>query len=169
MSAETAQRLRGVLGDPAVAARYREKVVVVPPFSCRFWVGAVTGKGHGRLWIAHDVAGPGEAKDFVVIAHRFGYGLAHGFEALMDAEVIAHLCDNTLCQEPSHWQAATHAENKRQWAARRHQLAGPLRDSRGARARALAIREAVLTGRALPAVFADGVRPLDRDQLPLWG
>lgn len=169
MSTETAQRLRMVLGDHEVQARYWDKVVVVPPFACRFWTGAVTGKGHGRFWIAHDTSAARGAKDFVVIAHRFGFGLAHGFDALMATEVVSHACDNTLCQAPEHWKASTHADNKRQWAMRRHQVGGPLRDTRGARARALAIRTAVLAGRPLPTVLADGVRPLDRDQLPLWG
>ena len=170
MSAETADRLRMVLGDPGVRARYEEKIRVVTPYACRFWTGAITGRGHGRIWIAHDTNNPtGGTKDFCVIAHRLGFGLAYGFAALMDTEVIAHRCDNTLCQEPSHWQPCTHAENKRQWAARRHELSGPLRDTRGARERALAIRDAVLTGRELSSVIGDGVRPVDRDQLPLWG
>lgn len=104
-----------------------------------------------------------------MIAHRFGYGLAYGLEALIDTEVVAHTCDNPLCQEPRHWEASTHAENKRQWATRRHQQAGPLRDTRGARSRALAIRDAVLTGRPLSMVIDDGIRAMERDQLPLWG
>jgi len=164
MSPDTAARLRTVLGDPEVIARYREKVVAVPPYSCLFWTGAVSGKGHGRFWIAEDST----ARDYVVIAHRFGYGLAHGFDALMDVQVIAHRCDNTLCQLPEHWRESTHAENKREWAARRHQLSGPLRDLRGARGRALAIRDAVLTGRSIADVLDNGVRQVDRGQLPLW-
>jgi hypothetical protein len=169
MSAATSARLRMVLGDPAVKARYLEKIVVVPPYSCRFWVGAITGRGHGRFWIGDAVEAGQEAQDFVVIAHRFGFGLAYGFDALMDVEVVAHTCDNTICQEPGHWRESTHARNKQEWAQRRHQLAGPLRDKRGARDRAVAMRDAIVAGRPLPTVFADGVRTLDRDQLPLWG
>lgn len=164
MSAGTAARLRMALGDPAVVGRYRDKVVAVEPYACLFWTSAVSGRGHGRFWIADDTA----ARDYVVIAHRFGYGLVHGFEALMDVEVVAHRCDNTLCQLPAHWRESTHAENKREWASRRHQLSGPLRDLRGARGRALAIRDAVRAGRPLADVVAAGVRDADRDQLPLW-
>jgi hypothetical protein len=86
-----------------VVARYRQKVVSVAPYDCLFWVGAVAGRGHGRFWIA-DAAANSRTRDFVVIAHRFGYGLAHGFDALMDVEVVAHRCDNTLCQLPAHWE-----------------------------------------------------------------
>jgi len=164
MSAATAARLRMALGDPAVVGRYRSKVVAVEPYACLFWTGAVAARGHGRFWIADDTA----ARDFVVIAHRFGYGLAHGFDALMDVEVVAHECDNPLCQLPAHWRESTHAQNKREWASRRHALSGPLRDLRGARGRALAVRDAVRAGRPLAEVVAAGVRDGDRDQLSLW-
>jgi len=147
-----------------VVKRYREKVVAVEPYTCLFWTGTVAARGHGRFWIADDATD----RDYVVIAHRFGYGLAHGFDALMDVEVVAHRCDNTLCQLPEHWRESTHAQNKREWASRRHQLSGPLRDLRGARGRALAIRDAVRTGRPLVDVVAAGVRDGDRDQLALW-
>jgi len=104
-----------------------------------------------------------------VIAHRFGYGLAHGWDALTRTEVVAHGdCDNPLCREPDHWRPSTHAENRLEWAWRRNRLAGPLRDLRGARGRALAIRDAVRDGRPLDDVLAAGTRDGDRDQLPLW-
>lgn len=152
------------LGDPVVVSRYRAKVVAVEPYACLFWTGAVAARGHGRFWIADD----GPARNYVVIAHRFGYGLAHGFEALMQVEVVAHSCDNTLCQLPEHWTESTHASNKREWASRRHQLSGPLRDMRGSRGRAVAIRDAIRAGQPLEGVVAVGVRDGDRDQLPLW-
>lgn len=104
-----------------------------------------------------------------VIAHRFGYGLAYGWDALAQTEVVAHGdCDNPLCQESDHWRPSTHAENRLDWARRRNRLAGPLRDLRGARGRALAIRDAVRDGRPLDDVLAAGTRDGDRDQLPLW-
>ena len=164
MSEATATRLRRALGDPAVVARYRDKIVAVEPYACLFWTGAITTRGHGRFWITDDP----RQRDYVVIAHRFGYGLIHGFAALMDVEAVAHRCDNPLCQLPAHWRESTHAQNKREWAARRHQLTGPLRDLRGARGRALAIRDAIREGRPLTDVVAAGVRDVDRDQLPPW-
>jgi hypothetical protein len=68
-------------------------------------------------------------------AHRLGYGPAHGFDALLAAEVVAHRFDNPLCQLPEHWRESTHAQNRQEWAARRHQLCGPIRDLRSARGR----------------------------------
>lgn len=145
-------------------ARYHAKIAAVPGYECLFWTGAITARGHGRFWIADDTT----ERDYVVIAHRFGYGLAHGYDALMATEVIAHRCDNPLCQHPGHWRQSTHARNKTEWAARRHTLTGPLRDLRGARGRALAISDAVRDGRPLADVVACGVREGDRDQLTPW-
>lgn len=160
----TATRLRAALDDPATVARYHTKVIAVEPYQCLFWTGALSGRGHGRFWLAAE----GDTRDYVVIAHRFDYGLTHGFEALMSVDEIAHRCDNTLCQKPTHWQASTRAQNRAEWAARRHQLTGPLRDMRGARGRALAIRDAVREGQPLDEVLAIGVRSGERDQLALW-
>ena len=41
-------------------------------------------------------------RDMAVIAHRYGYALAHGVGALLRAEQITHRCDEPLCQERSH-------------------------------------------------------------------
>jgi hypothetical protein len=143
-SEATAARLRMALGDPGVVARYRGKIAVVDSYDCLFWTGAIAARGHSRFWISDDTG----QRDFVVIAHRFGYGLVHGFDALMDVEVVAHCCDNPLCQQPRHWRESTHAENKREWDARRHQLSGPLRDLRGARGAASSTIRARSTSRA---------------------
>ncbi len=61
----------------------------------------------------------------VVIAHRFGFGLVHGPEALVSTRVLGHRCDNTLCQriEAGHVEASTSLRNRREWATRR-MLAG---------------------------------------------
>lgn len=164
MAPATAERLRTVLGDPGVVARYQAKIVAVEPYACLFWTGAIAARGHGRFWMADDA----DDHDFVVIAHRFGYALAHGVDALLAVEVVAHTCDNPLCQLPAHWRESTHAQNRREWASRRHQVSGALRDVRGARGRAVAIRDAVLAGQPLAEVMADGVRAVDRGQLTLW-
>jgi hypothetical protein len=127
--------------------------------------GAVTNRGHSRFWLTTD---PATRTAYAIIAHRFGYALAHGVDALLAVEVVAHRCDNPLYQRPEHWRESTHAENRREWAARRHQLFGPLRDLRGARGRAVAIRDAVRAGAPLAAVLAAGIAPVDRDQLALF-
>lgn len=164
ISEQTAGHLARGLVDPGVVNRYRAKLATVPGYSCLFWTGAVSGRGHGRFWLAGDPT----TTSHVVIAHRFGYGLLHGFDALMATEVIAHRCDNTLCQEPTHWIACTNSANRAQWAARRHTPTGALRDLRGARGRAVALRDAIRNGRPLADVVELGVRSGERNQLRLW-
>lgn len=151
--------LHQALTNDDVVERYHAKILAPRTDGCWLWTGAITGKGHGRFWIGHGR---------VIIAHRFGYALAHPGQPL--PQVVAHRCDNPLCQSPlpGHMVASTFAENRAEWAARRHTIAGPLRDRRGARGRAHALRDAARTGRDLAAVSAEGVRPVERDQLPLW-
>lgn len=144
--------------DTDICKRYFEKVRRVGQDSCLLWIGAISSRGHGRFWI-------GDGR--VVIAHRFAWAIAHPGEDL--PPVVAHGdCDNPLCQEPTHLFESTSGENRREWAARRHRLGGALRDVRGARGRARELRDAVRAGADIDGVVADGVRPIDRDQLPLW-
>ena len=72
---------------------------------CWVWTGAISGKGHGRLQIADDNRSVGPSpparKTFVVIAHRFGFALRYGVDALLDVPIVSHRCDNPLCQRPN--------------------------------------------------------------------
>ena len=132
---------------------------------CRIWVGAISGAGHGRFWLGVDDDG----RDVVMIAHRFGYAHTHGLAALQAAQVIRHLCDEPSCQLPEHWAAGTIAENTSEWAARRLVPGSPLRDIRGARGRAEALRAAALTGTNLDEVALEGMPAGDQlqDTLPI--
>ena len=80
--------------------------------------------------------------------------------------VVAHACDNPLCQNPQHWHASTHSANRRDWA-RRRDVGGPLADVRGARGRARALRDTVRAGGDLSDIEQAGTPPVHRDQLPL--
>jgi len=160
----SADRLRLVLGDDRVLARYRAKVVVVPGSSCLWWLGAISAKGHGRFWL-----GESAGRDVGVIAHRFGFGVAFGADAVAAAPVLAHVCDNPLCQNVEHLEAVSNAQNRAQWAARRTRVGGALRDVRGARGRSLEIRNAIRSGGDLSSIIGAGVRPVDAGQLPLFG
>ena len=66
--------------------------------------------------------------------------------------------------------ASSHGLNRREWALRRYTIAGTLRDTRGARGRAGALRDAVRrepTDLSLAAAVALGAG-FDAAQLPLW-
>ena len=74
------------LGEPAVLGRYAAKVVRAPGSAC-WWTGAVSGRGHGRIWLS---AGR------VAIAHRFAFATVHGIDLLVRAEMLGDRCDNPL-------------------------------------------------------------------------
>ena len=90
----TVAQLRASMGVPTTVEAYRQRVLsVAAPGACHPWTGAVSGRGHGQFWI-----GP----DRMVIAHRFGFALAFGVDALLAARVLAHACANPLCQNMAH-------------------------------------------------------------------
>ncbi len=89
--------LATALRDPNVVIRYQAKIVTVPGSGCLWWQGAVSGRGHGRFYVATVVADLGGGdRDLCVIAHRFGYALIYGSAALNAVPVLGHGCDNPL-------------------------------------------------------------------------
>lgn len=172
MSPATVAELRGAVTDPDVVARYWSHVQVVDDDRCWLWTGAISGKGHGRFQIA-DRRVPGldgrlVRQTFVVIAHRFGYALRYGVDALLDVPLIAHRCDNPLCQNPSCWEASNHRHNGQDASRRRDIVRGPLADVRGARGRARAVRDAAKSGQPVDQAMLAGLRPVHRAQLDLF-
>ena len=155
------------LADPDVIARYESKLRIIDGSSCLWWRGSVSGRGHGRFWV-----GAQAGRDVVVIAHRFSYAMAHGLSALEAVPVLGHRCDNPLCQRTGvgHVEISTASRNRREWAMRRHTVGGVLRDTRGARGRAVELRNAVRDdpcARTLTQAMNAGLI-WDQAQLPLW-
>lgn len=162
--------LRAALADPVVLARYVAKTTTVPGSECLWWTGAVAGRsdrertdggGHGRFWFA-----PGR----VIIAHRFGFAAMYGVEALDQARLLGHRCDNVLCQRiaPGHVVVSSAAENRREWSIRRNLPDSPLADPRGPRRRARALRGMARVDPELVAADLAGLRQLLGEQLTLW-
>ncbi len=147
--------------DAAVVARWRSKIVTVPGSGCRWWTGAISGRGHGRFWFA-----PGR----VVIAHRFAFAMAHGVPELAGVAVLGHRCDNPLCQRvgPGHVVASSHVENRREWAIRKALTGSPLGDPRGSRRRARELRDLARADPALVAADLTRLTALYGELLPLW-
>jgi len=157
--------LRPFLDDPAVIERWRNLISATALDSgCRIWTGAISSKGHGRFWVGQRIDG----RDLVMIAHRFGYAVTYGLDALLAADVIRHLCDEPSCQTPTHWAAGTAAENTTDWWQRHHTPGSPLRDTRGSRGRAEALRAAALAGANLQTASEAGLPEGDRLQPTLW-
>lgn len=163
----TRDLLRAAVADQDTAARFHAKLRRVPGSSCCLFTGAVSGRGHGRFWV-----GTVLGRDVVVIAHRFAYALAHGVDALEQVPLLGHRCDNALCQVvgPRHVEPSTAWRNRHEWVMRRATVGGALRDSRGARGRARAIRDALRqdpTIESLETAARAGLAA-DLNQLPLW-
>ncbi len=163
----TVALLRAAVTDVDTVGRFRSKLRRLDGYSCEWWTGAVSARGHGRFWL-----GRVDRRDVVVIAHRFAWALEFGVDALLEVPVLGHRCDNPLCQrlDSAHVRRSSHAENRREWAARRHTIGSPLRDGRGARGRVGAVRQALRAGADGSAVSAVAVAGLldDLAQLPLW-
>ena len=172
MSPDTVTVLRAALVDTAVVARYRGHIQRGGAGDCWLWTGAISGKGHGRFQVADayvlDGDGQPRRRTFVVIAHRFGFALEHGLDALLDTPLVSHRCDNPLCQRPDHWRASDHRTNGREYARRRDVVRGALADTRGARGRARAVRDAAREGQPVERAVLAGLRPVHRDQHGLW-
>ncbi|RMI13229.1 hypothetical protein EBM89_05240 [Cellulomonas triticagri] len=149
------ERWRPAVDDPVVVARFVGFVHRSP--GCWWWTGALSSCGHGRFWVRAGL---------VVIAHRFAYALAHPDAAL--PEVLAHTCDESSCQKPAHLAPSDPDDNRAQWVARRSTPGSPLRDTRGARGRAAAVRAALRTGGDASASAAAGAPAVDAGQGSLW-
>jgi len=132
------------------------------------WVGAITGRGHGRFWVGRTSAGSNVA----IVAHRFAAGLVYGFEVIGGPAVqCTHACDEASCVQVGehHIGIGTAASNTREWRQRRIAIGSPLRDTRGARGRSLAARSAALSGRSVADALRAGLPEIDRYQVPLPG
>lgn len=92
----------------------------------RYWAG-------GRLWQAH----------------RYSFGLAHGFAALKPRAHICHSCDRRSCVEPTHLWIGTPGENAADCTRK------------GRRARGEAYPNAKLTAAAVREIRASGATPRD--------
>jgi hypothetical protein len=177
MSDATARQLERAVASPTIVARYHSHVVTTiasagPLGPCWWWIGAVAGNGHGRFYIGSDsvptLDGRVVRQTFTVIAHRFGFALHHGVDALRDVTVLAHRCDNPLCQRPQHWRESTPSDNRREYIARRATVRGALADRRGARGRARELRNAVRNGLPLDGIIDAGHTDGHRNQLALF-
>ncbi|MCU1641498.1 MAG: hypothetical protein JWN03_1773, partial [Nocardia sp.] len=81
--------------------RYAAKVYRRRDDQCWYYVGAISSTGHGKL-----KAGRTHGPRIVVTAHVYGWQLTCGVIRPRPGEdpVIAHTCDETACQNPTHWE-----------------------------------------------------------------
>jgi hypothetical protein len=172
MSDQTVQYLRVAVADPELVGRYWSHVKIGRRDECWLWTGAISGKGHGRFQIADDHLpqpdGTMRRRTYVVIAHRFGYAALHGVDALLQVPLLAHQCDNPLCQNPKCWRESNHRANGQDYGRRRDVVRGALGDTRGARGRARAVRDAARNGAAISEAVLAGLSPVHLHQIELF-
>jgi hypothetical protein len=149
------------LSSQAVWDRWSGKVMRVPGSECLWWVGAISGRGHGRFWLG---------RGRVVIAHRFAFALVAGLDALAASPLLGHRCDNPLCQRvgAGHVVVSSAGENRREWVRRRDRVDSPLADPRGSRPRAEVLRALARVDPAGVRAEIGRVRAALPEQLALW-
>ncbi|MFL0028509.1 hypothetical protein ACJBCE_36915 [Streptomyces sp. NBUL23] len=131
--------------DAATVERYRAKVYDRGPDQCAYWLGAISSSGHGKLR-----AGSRSTKTSrVVTVHVLGFVIANG--PLAPGAVVRHRCDESSCQQPTHWMSGERLDNIRDYYARSHRAGHALGDVRGPDGRAVAIRDAILKAQATGA------------------
>lgn len=153
----SAEVLAAAAADRAVMGRFWSHVARGDGGACWIWTGAISGRGHGRFWI-----GTGR----VVVAHRLAWVASHPGEPV--PSVVSHDCDSPGCVNPAHLRASDPASNRAEYLARAGLPGSPLNDTRGARGRAVALRDAARDGADLDAVRAAGASEIDRGQAGLW-
>jgi hypothetical protein len=103
MGPATVAQLRVAVALPSMVEGYRGRIGPERTATrCELWTGAVAGRGHGRYWIG---------RGSVVIAHRFGFAVAHGVDALLALPTLEHECD--ACTGPRPTRAADRATGLR--------------------------------------------------------
>lgn len=135
---------RALLADPDTVERYHRRVYKREPQVCWPWLGALAGSGHSRFRAGSRSSG--RAPTRVVAGHIYGWQLSRGLLRPVNGRtpVIRHRCDESACHNPAHWLRGTTADNSADYRARVAGPLSPLMDMRGARGRAVAIRQAVL-------------------------
>ncbi|MET0930021.1 MAG: hypothetical protein ABWX74_10900 [Aeromicrobium sp.] len=144
-----------------VRDRIASRVVLVPGSECRWSLSAISGRGHGRLWVG---------EDRMVIAHWFVLALVRGVDALEAALLLGHRCDNPLCQwiGDGHVEVSSARKSRLERVHRRYLAESLLLDPRGARARAEVLRSLARRSPWWARAEIERVRASLPEQLTLW-
>jgi len=93
--------VQAALGDASVLARYRAKIVTVPGSECLWWAHAVSGRGHGRFWLARGRVVPADGRARALTVTSEGAALANS--ANTAAEGVDRTFFRPLANERQHF------------------------------------------------------------------
>ena len=83
----------------SLVERLEAKIMPEPNSGCWLWIGALTGKGYGKILI------DGRLR----LAHRVSYEFHVG--SVPDGKELDHKCRMKCCVNPSHLEPVSHHEN----------------------------------------------------------
>jgi len=152
------------LADEDTRRRYEALVYRRGAEQCAYWLGAISSTGHGKFRAGSRArARPGAGPSRIVTAHVYAYQLHSGALPVAEAGqagqvVVRHRCDETSCENGRHLIPGTQPDNVWDYVARRGRASGPLADRRGARGRAVAIRDAILAARRAGADIEEALQ-----------
>jgi hypothetical protein len=135
-----------LLDDAKSRARVHEKVYRRGPGQCHYWLGALTSSGHGRVRLRVRAASAARPASVVVAADVYLYQESRGLlRPLPDGAypLVRHRCGEPSCLNPIHLAAGT-AGGSAAGAIAAGSMTRPAADIRGAQARAMAIRDAIV-------------------------
>lgn len=88
----------------------RGYVINKKPSPCHIWTGPDSGNGRGGGYGRMSLDGQTVAVHLVVYTHYYGY--------IPSKKQVDHLCNQTMCCNPSHLELVSHKENQRRRAVR---------------------------------------------------
>jgi hypothetical protein len=91
--------------------RFWQYVIQDDDEHCWTWIGAMSGR-YGKFFVRRE-----GGKVITEYAHRFSDILAHG--PIPPGVEVDHLCNNTTCVNPNHFERVSQAENKRRQGERK--------------------------------------------------
>ena len=157
------------LEDPDTRDRFEALTWRRGPGRCAYWLGAISSTGHGKFRAGSRARRADGPASRIVTAHVYAYQQHYGVipDELAGRMVVRHQCDETSCQNWEDLVPGSQPDNVDDWRARRGREVGPLADQRGARGRAVAIRDAIRAAlragddpeEAIAAAAAAGIPP----------
>lgn len=98
--------------------KYQSRIVTLSDSGCMIWMGAVTKKGYGIVYLGEKTK---NGKPKPSYAHRASYQSEHNCSS---ADIVMHSCDVRCCVNPEHLSTGTYKDNSQDMVFRGRSLKG---------------------------------------------